>query len=96
MKIDIVRAWKDAEYRNSLTPEELASLPANPTGPTPASDEELAAVTGGLRRLLRSSSSTVYPDIGCCDNSTIGPKTTVYPDIGCCDNSTIGPKLSMY
>jgi mersacidin/lichenicidin family type 2 lantibiotic len=94
-KIDVVRAWKDAEYRSSLSAEELASVPANPSGPTPTSDEALGTVTGGLRRRFRGS-GTVYPDIGCCDNSTVGPKGTVYPDIGCCDNSTIGPKLAMF
>jgi|HubBroStandDraft_6_1064221.scaffolds.fasta_scaffold413646_2 mersacidin/lichenicidin family type 2 lantibiotic len=26
MTVDIVRAWKDPEYRKSLTPEEMASL----------------------------------------------------------------------
>jgi mersacidin/lichenicidin family type 2 lantibiotic len=25
--VDVIRAWKDAAYRESLAPEELASLP---------------------------------------------------------------------
>ena len=29
---DIVRAWKDAEYRRSLSPEARALLPENPAG----------------------------------------------------------------
>lgn len=66
-KIDIARAWKDAAYRNTLTPEQLAALPANPIEINPMSDEELSAVSGGMRR-----NPSVYPD--CCDNSTIGPK----------------------
>lgn len=81
-KTDIVRAWKDAAYRKSLTPEQLAALPANPVEISPISDEELSAVVGGQR------DRTVYPD--CCDNSTIGPKGSTYPD--CCNNSTIGPR----
>ncbi len=28
----IVRAWKDADYRESLSAEELAQLPENPVG----------------------------------------------------------------
>jgi mersacidin/lichenicidin family type 2 lantibiotic len=54
-KIDIVRAWKDEEYRNSLTQEQLASLPTNPAGNAEAtsdalSEEELEEVAGGMAR----------------------------------------------
>jgi mersacidin/lichenicidin family type 2 lantibiotic len=47
MTVDIVRAWKDVEYRQSLTPEELASLPPHPTGAYILTEEELKQVTGG-------------------------------------------------
>lgn len=30
--IDVIRAWKDAEYRGSLSEAELAMLPDNPAG----------------------------------------------------------------
>src|SRR5882724_1132968 len=30
MSTNIIRAWKDVEYRKTLTPEQLAGLPANP------------------------------------------------------------------
>jgi mersacidin/lichenicidin family type 2 lantibiotic len=46
MAIDVVRAWKDPEYRKTLTSEELASLPANPAGASEVSDEELGEVAG--------------------------------------------------
>lgn len=46
-KIDAVRAWRDEEYRNSLTPEELASLPENPAGLAIVQDSVLRSVTGG-------------------------------------------------
>ena len=46
-KIDVVRAWRDEEYRNSLTPEELASLPENPAGLAVVQDSVLRSVTGG-------------------------------------------------
>jgi mersacidin/lichenicidin family type 2 lantibiotic len=29
---DIIRAWKDEEYRNSLSEEHRAQLPENPAG----------------------------------------------------------------
>jgi mersacidin/lichenicidin family type 2 lantibiotic len=46
MKIDIVRAWKDEEYRNSLSSEEQAMLPANPAGALELNDAELEGVHG--------------------------------------------------
>jgi mersacidin/lichenicidin family type 2 lantibiotic len=52
---NIIRAWKDAEYRNSLTDSERASLPANPAGSIELKDVDLEGVTGGNR----------YPSIGC-------------------------------
>ena len=30
--IDIVKAWKDEDYRNTLTLEQRANLPAHPSG----------------------------------------------------------------
>lgn len=46
-KEQIIRAWKDAEYRNSLTDAERATLPVNPAGPMKLSDRELGYVVGG-------------------------------------------------
>jgi mersacidin/lichenicidin family type 2 lantibiotic len=75
--IDLVRAWKDSEYRKTLSAEELASLPESPTGLVPAADEELKAAVGGLRVNLDvtlggpTRCKTEYPE--CCYNSTIGP-----------------------
>ena len=31
-KVDVIRAWKDEEYRLSLTEQERAQLPAHPAG----------------------------------------------------------------
>jgi len=45
--IDLIRAWKDAEYRNSLSAAELAILPANPAGLVELPEEEMAVVAGG-------------------------------------------------
>jgi mersacidin/lichenicidin family type 2 lantibiotic len=47
--VDVVRAWKDAGYRRSLSAEQLQRLPGNPAGPTQLSDDELM-VAGGLAR----------------------------------------------
>jgi mersacidin/lichenicidin family type 2 lantibiotic len=45
---NIVRAWKDETYRQSLSSEEVAMLPANPAGEIELTDAELAAVTGAI------------------------------------------------
>jgi mersacidin/lichenicidin family type 2 lantibiotic len=46
---NIIRAWKDAEYRASLTEAERAQLPEHPAGLVELSDADLDAVTGGLK-----------------------------------------------
>lgn len=45
-KVDVIRAWKDEEYRLSLTEEERAQLPAHPSGLIELEDEEMNAVMG--------------------------------------------------
>lgn len=45
--IDVVRAWRDEEYRNSLSAEERASLPENPAGLATINDDILRIITGG-------------------------------------------------
>jgi mersacidin/lichenicidin family type 2 lantibiotic len=46
--IDIERAYKDADYRQSLTPAQLAQLPTNPAGDEELSEQELDETAGGL------------------------------------------------
>jgi len=44
--IDISKAWTDAEYFNSLTAAEKASVPANPAGSIDLSMSDLRTVAG--------------------------------------------------
>ncbi len=46
-RIDVVRAWKDPEYREGLSEAERAALPANPAGLMDLADAELAGAAGG-------------------------------------------------
>ncbi len=46
--IDIIRAWKDEEYRNSLTDEQRSQLPENPAGMLELSDDEMESLRGGM------------------------------------------------
>jgi mersacidin/lichenicidin family type 2 lantibiotic len=45
--IDIIRAWRDEEYRLSLTEAERASLPEHPAGLIELKDEQMGSVLGG-------------------------------------------------
>jgi mersacidin/lichenicidin family type 2 lantibiotic len=44
---NIIRAWKDAEFRNSLSQEERALLPEHPVGIVELVDADLKDVVGG-------------------------------------------------
>ena len=52
MAVDIARAWKDPEYKKTLTPEELASLPPNPAGSAELAEEQLEGVAGGSGHIM--------------------------------------------
>jgi mersacidin/lichenicidin family type 2 lantibiotic len=45
--MDIIRAWKDAEYRNSLSEAERAALPPNPAGIVELPDDDMHIARGG-------------------------------------------------
>ncbi|WP_224248153.1 mersacidin/lichenicidin family type 2 lantibiotic [Hyalangium gracile] len=46
--IDIVRAWKDASYLETLSDEARALVPANPVGELELTDADLALISGGI------------------------------------------------
>ena len=45
--LDIIRAWKDEEYRLSLDETERTLLPAHPAGLVELTDADLGLVAGG-------------------------------------------------
>lgn len=59
-KIDVVRAWRDEEYRDSLTAEEQASLPENPAGIAVVDETALRSVTGGVLSKQIDPSCTTF------------------------------------
>ena len=52
MNLDVIRAWKDDTYRNTLTAEQLAMLPANPAGAIELTEAELASVDGAITPVI--------------------------------------------
>lgn len=55
MNVDLIRAWKDESYRETLTPEQQAALPANPAGAIELNEEELASVDGAITPIIIGS-----------------------------------------
>ncbi|HEY2837599.1 MAG TPA: mersacidin/lichenicidin family type 2 lantibiotic [Pirellulales bacterium] len=45
-RVDIIRAWKDASYRNSLSAAQKAGLPANPAGMVELTEIEASTING--------------------------------------------------
>jgi len=48
MKFDTIRAWKDETYRQSLSDEQINTLPANPAGELELSNAEMESINGGF------------------------------------------------
>lgn len=57
---DIIRAWKDADYRASLSEEQLGLLPENPAGAIELSDEDLSSLSGGCPTCTGGTQITVH------------------------------------
>ncbi len=47
---DIIRAWKDEEYRNSLSEEQRSQLPENPVGIVELPDADMERIAGGANQ----------------------------------------------
>ena len=75
MQIDIVRAWKDEAYRQSLSEEERLALPENPVGEIELTDADLEAVYGGASALVGCSAicnvNSVVCNSGICHVTVI-------------------------
>lgn len=59
---DVIRAWKDEDYRLSLSESERALLPQHPAGLIELSEADLETVAGGNTERLRT--------VGCCEGFT--------------------------
>ena len=46
-KLDIIRAWKDEEYCESLSADDRLRLPKNPAGIIELTDQDLSSAQGG-------------------------------------------------
>ena len=71
-KSNVIRAWKDPAYLNSLSEAERAKLPANPAGAIEISDAELGKTSGG-RKPLRTEAGPCPTEVGCTVSCTYAP-----------------------
>ena len=46
--VDVIRAWRDEDYRLSLSADEQAQLPPSPIGALELTDAELDLAAGGI------------------------------------------------
>lgn len=78
-ELDVIRAWKDEEYRQSLSDDERAKLPQNPAGFIELNDMDLSSVAGG------ADDSWGLLTYGCCITfGTVNCGTNHGYTYGCC------------
>jgi len=85
MGIDIIRAWKDEAYLQSLSEEDRRTLPANPVGEIELTDADLEAVYGGNTALVGCSAvchSGILCQSGIC-GSAICNSVAICNTVGC-------------
>ncbi len=77
---DIIRSWKDPEYRDSLSAEEAGSVPQHPSGLVELSDADLGVVAGG-RGISWSADTTNCWSLAKCPS--MGGTCAMFT-LGCC------------
>jgi mersacidin/lichenicidin family type 2 lantibiotic len=74
-RLDVVRAWKDEQYRLGLSDAERASLPANPVGMIELGDADLGGVAGA-----GVATTEQMLTMGCCYGLT---QLSCWCSVGC-------------
>ena len=67
--VDLVRAWKDAAYRESLNENQLRRVPANPAGIVELTDEQLkqaSGISGVIHTTNRTCTQFTFQRFNCC------------------------------
>jgi mersacidin/lichenicidin family type 2 lantibiotic len=81
MEFDIVRAWKDARYRQNLTSEQQAVLPENPVGTCELTEADLETVQGSFFGGGAFGSNTVFGDC----NISFGARADEDSELNACN-----------
>ena len=83
---NVIRAWKDEDYRLSLSEAERAKLPENPAGLIELSDEDLSDATGATTTTACLSVITAVTVLASCSGNcdTVFRGTCGAYTVGCC------------
>lgn len=81
-KLDVVRFWKDEDYRNSLSEAERQAAPENPAGVCELTDTDLRHILGG-DVAIHDGPTHCKMSTGCCSGLT---------DASCIDNCSTCPE----
>ncbi|HEU4388626.1 MAG TPA: mersacidin/lichenicidin family type 2 lantibiotic [Blastocatellia bacterium] len=81
---EIIRAWKDEEYRLGLSDARQSTLPQNPAGLIELNDDDLGDVSGGTTGVCETIIISLVASelLGCKDSILHGTCSGL--SIGCC------------
>jgi mersacidin/lichenicidin family type 2 lantibiotic len=71
LALDIIRAWKDEEYRLGLTPTEMEAIPVHPAGLVELVDGDLFLIAGSKDAVPDATARILT--MGCCAGFTVDP-----------------------
>ena len=80
-RIDTIRAWKDEDYRSTLTEAQRAGLPGNPAGLVEVSITVLENAAGGKPRISSTAICATLPRG--CPGSCARPCRPTLPGATC-------------
>ena len=81
---EIIRAWKDEEYRLGLSDARLSALPQNPVGLIELNDEDLGDVAGGTAGICETIIiSLLVSGLLECKDSILHGTCSAF-SVGCC------------
>jgi mersacidin/lichenicidin family type 2 lantibiotic len=82
LPLDIVRAWKDPDYRLTMNDQDQAALPQHPAGMMELSDEALQEALGA---------QNYQPDTGfLCVSTVLACATAAFSCWPGCDRTVVG------
>ena len=76
---DIIRAWQDEEFRDSLSEDQQAALPDNPAGLIELNDDALATIGGAG---MAADGTYHWGSAACCDGGVT--VVTICPTFSTC------------
>jgi mersacidin/lichenicidin family type 2 lantibiotic len=85
---DVIRAWRDPDFRAGLTNDQRSALPKHPSGLIDLKDDDLSDVAAGATTLPCTIVITVTANFSCwfACNTTMWDGTCGALSYGCCSS----------